>query len=264
MLTIGNVNHNSEFQHQGINLQIRNDPYSKNILNQIAGKQKELQNLSKSENMPLEEKMKKIQEIQKEITDLNNQLRQHQIEQRIKQQQKKSSSMDNKQDGTNNKHTNDKKNGSSISKAGMMTLISADSYIKQAKVQGSVATNLRGRIGVLESEIKSDKGRGANTEKKEAELADMQERLHNTINSQISTLANADKVMKEASKEEQTSKENEEKDTDNDKDTLTIEQNDSKNLDTDSYTETHDKKAATEKTNTASQQVNYTSVDISI
>jgi hypothetical protein len=43
--------------------------------------------------MSLEDKMKKRQEIQQEIADLNNQLRQHQIEQR-KEQQSKGLSMD--------------------------------------------------------------------------------------------------------------------------------------------------------------------------
>ncbi len=46
--------------------------------------------------------MKKRQEIQQEITNLNQQLRQHQIEQRKEQQSKNSSSMDDMVAGTNN------------------------------------------------------------------------------------------------------------------------------------------------------------------
>jgi len=49
-------------------------------------------------------------------------------------------------------------------------MISADSSMKRAKVQGSMATQMEGRAGVLESEIKQDAGKG-NTEKKEEELA---------------------------------------------------------------------------------------------
>ena len=48
---------------------------------------------------PFEEKMKKRQEIQQQIADLNNQLRQHQIEQR-KEQQAKKTSMDDMLGGT--------------------------------------------------------------------------------------------------------------------------------------------------------------------
>lgn len=76
-----------------------NDSVSKNIQNQIANAQQKLQDLSSNEELSLEDKMKKRQEIQQEITNLNQQLRQHQIEQR-KEQQSKKSSMDDMVAGT--------------------------------------------------------------------------------------------------------------------------------------------------------------------
>ena len=78
-----------------------NDSVSKNIQNQIANAQQKLQDLSSNEELSLEDKMKKRQEIQQEITNLNQQLRQHQIEQR-KEQQSKKSSMDDMVAGTKN------------------------------------------------------------------------------------------------------------------------------------------------------------------
>ena len=60
----------------------KEDAVSKSIRKQIANKQKELQNLSSNQEMEMEEKSKKRQEIMQEINDLNNQLRQHQMEQR--------------------------------------------------------------------------------------------------------------------------------------------------------------------------------------
>ena len=63
-----------------------NDSVSKNIQNQIANAQKKLQELSSNEELSIEDKMKKRQEIQQEINNLNQQLRQHQIEQRKEQQ----------------------------------------------------------------------------------------------------------------------------------------------------------------------------------
>ena len=54
------------------------DPETKSLQKQIAEKQKQLQELSSNQEMSMEEKMKKRQDIQKEITDLKNQLRQHQ------------------------------------------------------------------------------------------------------------------------------------------------------------------------------------------
>lgn len=67
------------------------DSYSRNIQNQIADAQKQLQELSSNKDMTQEEKMTKRQELQQQISDLNVQLRQHQIEQRREKQQKQSS-----------------------------------------------------------------------------------------------------------------------------------------------------------------------------
>lgn len=202
------------------------DSVSKNIQSQIANAQQKLQDISADKEMSLEDKMKKRQEIQQEITNLNQQLRQHQIEQRKEKQQQTSSAND-MLGGTNNGGNGAKtgKAASGLSQASMHAMISADSSMKQAKVQGAMATNMKGKAGVLESEIKMDKGRGGNTEAKEAELSDLQERVQSTTASQISTLADANKKMEEAAKadrqlgkpdekKEQTGK-SEDKDTDN-------------------------------------------------
>ena len=61
---------------------MQSDSYTKNIQRQIADAQQKLQDLSSNEELSLEDKMKKRQEIQQEITNLNQQLRQHQMEQR--------------------------------------------------------------------------------------------------------------------------------------------------------------------------------------
>ena len=149
------------------------DSYSKNIQNQIANAQKQLQELSSNEEMTLEEKMKKRQEIQQQISDLNMQLRQHQIEQR-KEQQSKGASMDDMLGGNRTAAKSGNK-GSGLSQASMQAMISADSSMKQAKVQGSVATQMQGRANVLKAEIKQS----GSTEAKEAELADLEQKAVN-------------------------------------------------------------------------------------
>ena len=63
----------------GMNMMNVTDSVSKNIQNQISNAQKQLQDISANKDMSIEEKMKKRQEIQQQINDLNNQLRQHQI-----------------------------------------------------------------------------------------------------------------------------------------------------------------------------------------
>ncbi len=169
------------------------DSYSRNIQSQIANAQKQLQELSSNEEMTLEEKMKKRQEIQQQISDLNMQLRQHQAEQRKEKQQAKASSMDDMIGGTKSKAG---EKGIGMSQASMTAMISADTSIKQAKVQGSVATSMEGRAGVLESEIKNN--HGADVTKKKEELADVTQKAQAATVSQMNTLAEANKAMEEA------------------------------------------------------------------
>lgn len=179
-----------------IGLMQENDPVSKRIQNQIANAQETLQSLSANEEMSAEDKMKKRQEIRQEITKLNQQLRQHQIEQRRQQQREKSSA---EEEMTGSKNTSAGK-GTGLSQAGMEAMIRADSSVKQAKAQGSVATQMAGRAGVLASEIKQDKGSGANTEKKEAELAEYQAKAQSAMTAQMSSLAQGKQSIKEVTK----------------------------------------------------------------
>ena len=175
---------------------MQSDSYTKSIQRQIADAQQKLQDLSSNEELSLEDKMKKRQEIQQEITNLNQQLRQHQMELRREQQSQKSSSMDELIAGT--KHTSAKK-GTGLSQASMQAIISADTSMKQANVQGSVAAGLKGRAGVLESEIRQDAGKG-NTEKKEQKLADIQEKVQSATAQQMSLVARANQEVEEAAK----------------------------------------------------------------
>lgn len=202
MMTISSITgtNNSNMPAGCSSMNMQTDSVSKNIQNQIADAQERLQKISSNEEMSLEEKMKKRQEIQQEITALNQQLRQYQIEQRKEQQPK-------------GKSANDMFGGSrkaGTAKAGSKgtglayAMISADLSMKQAKVQGNIAAQMEGKAGVLESEIEMDKGRGADTEKKEEELADLQARVQTTTEAQISTLSDASKVMEEAAKADQT------------------------------------------------------------
>lgn len=204
MMTISSVtgtnNNHMQAENSGMNMQT--DSVSKNIQNQIANKQKQLQELSSNEEMSLEEKMKKRQEIQQEITALNQQLRQHQITQR-KEQQSKGSSMEDMLEGSQ-KTVKSGKQKSGLSQSNMQAMISADSSMKQAKVQGSVALQMEGRANVLESEIKMDQDRGVSTKRKKEELADIQSKAQAATTSQMSALADANNIVEEASKKEDT------------------------------------------------------------
>lgn len=174
-----------------------NDSVSKNIQTQIINAQKKLQDLSSNEELSMEEKMKRRQEILKEISDLHNQLRQHQLEQRKEKQEMKGSA-DVLTPFAEDK-TEEKKSG--LSTQSMMSMISADAAQMQARVQGSVALKLEGRINVLESEIKLDSMSG-NVEAKEEELHKLEDKANKAFTSQMETIAEANKQAN-ASKDEE-------------------------------------------------------------
>ena len=62
---------------------------------------------------------------------------------------------------------------SGLSQASMTAMLSVDTSIKQAKVQGSVATNLEGRANVLKAEVKQG---GGNVEAKKEEIAELEQK----------------------------------------------------------------------------------------
>ena len=169
---------------------MKTDSFSKNIQNQIANAQKQLQELSANETMNVEEKMKKRQEIQQQINDLNNQLRQHQIEQRKEKQQAKMISNDNVVNSKN------KSQSSGLSQLSMTAMISAESAISTARAQNSVATKLETRTGVLETEIKLDASRGGNVESKMEELAEVKQRVSEIKLGQTENLADVNNQIK--------------------------------------------------------------------
>jgi len=182
-------------QSVGGNMNMQSDSVSKSIQDKIVNAQKQLQELGANKDMTPEEKMKKRQEIQQEINNLNQQLRQHQIEKRKEQQAKAAPEKEtnsNQQKG----NVSDPKAGLSTGK--MQAMISADSSIKQAKVQGSVAAQMEGRAGVLKVEIKLDRSRGGDTASKEAELAEVEQKAEGAANAQLGTLAEANQAMTEA------------------------------------------------------------------
>ena len=194
----GNTTGASSFR---IEMNKDSDPFSKSIQSQIANAQKQMQELGDNKDMSPEEKMKKRQEIQQQITDLQNQLRQHQIEQRKESQKKSAPSMTDMLGG-NSQHGKSRKSSAGMSSASMQAIISADISMDQAKVQGAVKTDVEGKAGILESEIKLDEARGADTTKKKEELADLESKAQDLTSSQLNTLSDASAELKKAAESE--------------------------------------------------------------
>lgn len=197
----------------GVNIQAgqmpggqEDDLISKNLKRQIEDLQKSLQEIASDTKMSGEEKMKKRQEIQKQINDLNMQLRQRQIELRKEKQQEKAESENIFDTASSMENPKGGKNANGISQGSMEAMISADVSMKQAAKQGSVATKMEGRAGVLEMEIKLDSARNGDTSAKQKELADVKQKAANATASQLDTLSKANKTLKEAADSENDTK----------------------------------------------------------
>ena len=249
------------------------DSVSKNIQNQNTNAQKQQQDTSANKDMSIEEKMKKRQEILQEITDLNNQLRQHQMELRKEKQQAKGSSMNDMLGGSTKTAPKAGKHSAGLSQASMKAIMSADSAMAQAQVQGSVATRMEGRAGVLESEIKLDSARGGNVEAKKEELAEVQEKMEAAQEAQLNTLADANKELEEAAKADQKAEKTEDKKGDkktDKKDTVSNEKDDksviatddNKSVDTDATTEVVSVDMTEAVDASVPDEVTYTHVDV--
>lgn len=181
------------------------DPESKNLQQQIDRLQQELKEVSANQDMPADTKMKKRQEIQKQISELEIQLRQHQIEARKEERQKKKeeSSFDDLM-GTKPQEKANANQNVGMSTGSMEAMISAEASVKQANVNGSTAKKMEGRAGVLEVEIKLDGSRGgsSNVDLKEAELAKTKEAAEKATASQMDSLAQASETLQSAAKDE--------------------------------------------------------------
>lgn len=178
------------------------DPISKNLRAQIANAQKQLQELAANKDMEPEEKMERRKEIQQQITDLNAQLRQHEMELRKeKQQQVRQSAQARKQEAERAaENAPGKKPDAGPTKGSMEAMISAERAVGQAKVQGNVASAMKSRANVLKSEIEHS-ARGAATEKKQESVADIEKRMEELAKEQAQGLNRAGEELAEAAKD---------------------------------------------------------------
>lgn len=202
----------------------QNDPVAKGIQDKIQRAQQQLQELSANTDLSLEQKQKKRQEIQQQISDLNMQLRQHQIEQQQKERQERQQALEEASDSmsaTKNEKTMAKEGVTvGISAEGMEALISADGAKKMADIQGSTATQMEGKANVLESEIAMDMalGKGVNVGKKQEDMEKLRQKAQAAETAQIGTLGEINRKLEEVAEKDLEEKTEVEADTKTDED----------------------------------------------
>lgn len=151
---------------QNTNKTISDDPQIKNLQSQIAELQKQIQSLAENDEMDAKTKSEKKQELQKQIANLNAEIRQRRIEAQ-KEKQAAAKPSETKTEPKRFKDGFDEKDAS--------TLLAASSSLEQSKTVGSVIKSSEGRARILTTEIEIDKSRGADTTYKEKELEKIEE-----------------------------------------------------------------------------------------
>ena len=177
------------------------DPMVRNLQRQIEDLQNRMKELSANPELTMEMKAKKRQELQKQISDLEMQLRQRQMEVKREEAMKRSSKDYQADETFGTKQSSSGKagkNGAGLSAGSMEAMISADTSMKQADVNGSVARTMEGRAHVLEAEIKQDSAMGAAPSGKEEALAKANAAASEATSAQMGTLAQAQKAARKA------------------------------------------------------------------
>lgn len=183
------------------------DPETKNYQNQIASAQSQLQKLSSDNNISQEEKAEKRKEIQKQIMELNNMLREHKMEMRREKQQKAAEASKERQKQEEQQqqvNVADVKEElelqpEKMSSNHMKAMVSADASLERARVQDSVAGGLERRISVLEGEIRQSAETGGYVEGKKEEIESLENKVVKISGSKMGTLGSAVQEIRQVS-----------------------------------------------------------------
>lgn len=164
---------------------------------QIVQLQQKIQDLSQNEDLTMEEKMKKRQEINQQIHMVEQQMRQVQREIRQEQNKAKKNAMD-------EMISTPKKSGADLmSSDKMRSLIAGGQAMKQADGNMALSKEMDGKARVLAGEIAADQQRGINTEQKEEEMADLEQRADLLKSDAVKAASEASDGIRKADEEEQ-------------------------------------------------------------
>lgn len=177
------------------------DAESKSLQNQISNAQKQLQELSSKDGMSMEERSKKRQELLKTIHDLNNQLKQRQVE--LQKEKRRTDEISAEQEAAVQPENDEEQKLKGVSETSVKAVISADYALDYAQAQDNVASDIRGRVDVLASEIRLDEGRGSSVEKKQEELSRLEQKAQNATAYRNNILSDAAKEIKEAQEKDE-------------------------------------------------------------
>ena len=167
----------------------KQDGRLQNIQNQMEHLQERLHGLSENTELSMTEKMELRKEIREQMQELNKQFMERQIEIRKEEQEKRAEEMKEQTENMAAKNSKSEQSESKIDHATMQQIISGESLSAQIEIRQGVKMEISGQARTLAGEIRMDKGRGAGTDKKEAALNKMEERLQNITEDMMSKVS---------------------------------------------------------------------------
>ena len=147
------------------------NPEVDNLQKQIEAKRKQLSDLQNDDRMSPEQKQKKREEIQQEISELEAQ--KNAAEMAAKQKEREEAQERQAKSSGDTYSRNQDGDISRISARGMQAMISASKSMEMAELKENIQNSFEDEASILETEIKLDEGKGVVSERKEKELADI-------------------------------------------------------------------------------------------
>ena len=179
------------------------DKQLQNIQNQIDHLQERMHGLSDNQELSLTEKMELRKELREQMQELRKQFTSRQIELRKEEQEKRAKKMQEQTEQL----SPDKADKNQRNEENTKQIVALDNVAGQLDVEHSVKVEISGLARTLAGEIRMDKERGSSVEGKESALESLEEKIENLDKEMMSKMDDIQDIQKEASKTQEEEKE---------------------------------------------------------
>lgn len=179
------------------------DKQLQNIQNQIDHLQERMHGLSDNQELSLTEKMELRKELREQMQELRKQFTSRQIELRKEEQEKRAKKMQEQTEQL----SPDKADKNQRNEENTKQIVALDNVAGQLDVEHSVKVEISGLARTLAGEIRMDKERGSSVEGKESALESLEEKIENLDKKMMSRIDDIQDIQKEASKTQEEEKE---------------------------------------------------------
>ncbi|MBP3702591.1 MAG: FlxA-like family protein [Lachnospiraceae bacterium] len=179
------------------------DKQLQNIQNQIDHLQERMHGLSDNQELSLTEKMELRKELREQMQELRKQFTSRQIELRKEEQEKRAKKMQEQTEQL----SPDKADKNQRNEENTKQIVALDNVAGQLDVEHSVKVEISGLARTLAGEIRMDKERGSSVEGKKSALESLEEKIENLDKEMMSKIDDIQDIQKEASKTQEEEKE---------------------------------------------------------